>query len=46
MKVVVTPLTKKIAQLIYNNSKALKDISDIEGVTRVLTRWIQVSPDF
>jgi hypothetical protein len=46
MKVVVTPLAKKVAQLIHNNSKALKDISEIEGVTRILTRWIQIPPDF
>jgi len=39
-------LAKKITQLIRNNSKALKDVSEIEGVTRILTRWVQVPPNF
>ena len=38
MKVLVTPLAKKVAQLIHRNPKALKDISEIDGVTRILTR--------
>lgn len=38
MKVVVLPLAKEFAQLIHNDSKALKDISEIDGVTRILTR--------
>lgn len=38
MKVAVAPMAKKIAQLIHKNSKALKDIMEIEGVTRILTR--------
>lgn len=44
MKVVVASLAKKIVQLIHNNSKALRDVSKIEGVTRILTRWIQFLP--
>ena len=38
MKVAVAPINKKIAQLIHINSKALKDLLEIEGVTRILTR--------
>ena len=45
MKVVVLPLAKEFAQLIRDNSKALKDISEIDGVARILTRWIQIPPD-
>jgi hypothetical protein len=46
MKVVVAPPAKKTVHLTHNDSKALKDISEIDGVTRILTRWIQFPPEF
>lgn len=38
MKVAVAPITKKTAQLIHIKPKALKDLLEIDGVTRILTR--------